>query len=207
VIAAKLLRRDIAGVGKQEIKKMPVIGQVMELGGVVLIDRANAASAIDAMQPLVDAMKDEGKCVVLAPEGTRTVSPKLAPFKKGAFHLAMQAGVPMVPIVIHNELDVAPKGEFVFRSATVDVEVLPPVDTRDWSLDTLDEHVNDVRNLFLRTLGQPEKKLKKKGKGKKASSKKGGAKQKAKKSAAKSKPKAKSKSKPKAAKTRKAEAG
>lgn len=207
VIAAKLLRRDIAGVGKQEIKKMPVIGQVMEFGGVVLIDRANAASAIEAMQPLVDAMKDEGKCVVLAPEGTRTVSPKLAPFKKGAFHLAMQAGVPIVPIVIHNALDVAPKGEFVFRSATVDVEVLPPVDTSDWSLDTLDEHVNDVRNLFLRTLGQPEKKLKKKGKGKKGSSKKGDAKPKAKKTATKSKPKAKSKSKPKAAKTRKANAG
>ncbi|NND68591.1 MAG: HAD-IB family hydrolase, partial [Halioglobus sp.] len=70
VIAAKLLRRDIAGVGKQEIKKMPVIGQVMEFGGVVFIDRANAASAIDAMQPLVDAMRDDGKCVVLAPEGT-----------------------------------------------------------------------------------------------------------------------------------------
>lgn len=185
VIAAKLLRRDIAGVGKQEIKKMPVIGQVMELGGVVLIDRANAASAIEAMQPLVDALKEDGKCVVLAPEGTRTVSPKLAPFKKGAFHLAMQAGVPMVPIVIHNALDVAPKGEFIFRSATVDVEVLPPVDTSDWSLDTLDEHVNDVRNMFLRTLGQPEQKLKKKAQGKKTSGKKGGGKSKAKKSSAK----------------------
>lgn len=159
VIAAKLLRRDIAGVGKQEIKKMPVIGQVMELGGVVLIDRANAASAIDAMQPLVDAMREDGKSVVLAPEGTRTVSPKLAPFKKGAFHLAMQAGVPIVPIVIHNALDVAPKGEFVFRSATVEVEVLPPVDIADWTVDSLDEHVNDVRNMFLRTLGQPEIKL------------------------------------------------
>ncbi len=154
VIAAKLLRRDIAGVGKQEIKKMPVIGQVLELGGVVLIDRANAASAIEAMQPLVDAMRNEGKSVVLAPEGTRTVSPKLAPFKKGAFHLAMQAGVPMVPIVIHNALDVAPKGEFVFRSATVDVEVLPPVHTDDWSVDTLDTHVEEVRNMFLEALGQ-----------------------------------------------------
>ncbi|NND66197.1 MAG: 1-acyl-sn-glycerol-3-phosphate acyltransferase, partial [Halioglobus sp.] len=165
VIAAKLLRRDIAGVGKQEIKKMPVIGQVMEFGGVVFIDRANAASAIDAMQPLVDAMRDDGKCVVLAPEGTRTVSPKLAPFKKGAFHLAMQAGVPIVPIVIHNALDVAPKGEFIFRSATVDVEVLPPVETDDWTVAALDEHVNDVRNMFLRALGQPEKKLAGKGKG------------------------------------------
>ncbi len=155
VIGAKLLRRDMAGVGKQEIKKMPVIGKVLELGGVVMIDRKNAASAIEAMQPLVEAMRDEGKSVALAPEGTRTVSPNLAPFKKGAFHLAMQAGVPMVPVVIHNAGDVAPKGDFIFRPATVEVEVLDPVDTSSWTPETIDDHVRDVRNLFLKTLGQP----------------------------------------------------
>jgi 1-acyl-sn-glycerol-3-phosphate acyltransferase len=75
VIGAKLLRRDMAGIGKQEIKKMPVIGKVLEMGGVVMIDRKNAASAIEAMQPLVDAMRDEGRSVALAPEGTRTCRP------------------------------------------------------------------------------------------------------------------------------------
>jgi putative phosphoserine phosphatase/1-acylglycerol-3-phosphate O-acyltransferase len=156
VIGAKLLRRDMAGVGKQEIKKMPVIGKVLEMGGVVMIDRKNASSAIEAMQPLVEAMRNEGRSVALAPEGTRTVSPNLGPFKKGAFHLAMQAGVPMVPVVIHNAGDVAPKGDFVFRPATVEVDVLPPVDTSDWTPETIDEHVREVRNMFLRTLGQPE---------------------------------------------------
>jgi putative phosphoserine phosphatase/1-acylglycerol-3-phosphate O-acyltransferase len=157
VIAAKLLRRDIAGVGKQEIKKeSPIIGMVMEMGGVVFIDRADGKSAITAMQPLVDAMRKGGKSVVIAPEGTRTVSPKMAPFKKGAFHLAIQAGVPVVPIVIHNSGDVAPKGDFVFRPATVEVEVLPPVDTSGWRVETIDEHVREVRNMFARVLGQPE---------------------------------------------------
>ena len=156
VIAASLVRKDIAGVGKKEIKKMPVIGQVMELGGTVLIDRENAASAIEAMQPLVDVMRIEGKSVVMAPEGTRTVSPRLAPFKKGAFHLAIQAGVPIVPIVIHNALDVAPKGDFIFRPATVEVDVLPPVDTSGWKPETINEHVADVRGMFLETLGQAE---------------------------------------------------
>ncbi|MEZ5502705.1 MAG: lysophospholipid acyltransferase family protein [Halioglobus sp.] len=157
VIAAKLLRRDIAGVGKQEIKKeTPILGKVLELGGVVFIDRADGKSAISAMRPLVDAMRKEGKSVVIAPEGTRTVSPRLAPFKKGAFHLAMQAGVPMVPIVIHNAGDVAPKGDFVFRPATVEVDVLPPVDTSGWRPETIDEHVREVRNMFARTLGQTE---------------------------------------------------
>ena len=156
VICAKLLRRDMAGVGKREIKRLPVIGKVLELGGVVMIDRKNAVSAIQAMRPLVDAMRDEGKSVVLAPEGTRSVSPNLAPFKKGAFYLAMQARVPIVPVVIHNAGDVAPKGDFVFRPATVEVDVLPPVDTGDWSAQTIDEHVREVRNLFLKTLGQAE---------------------------------------------------
>jgi len=157
VIAAKLLRRDIAGVGKQEIKKeTPLLGLVLELGGVVFIDRADGKSAINAMKPLVDAMRKDGKSVVIAPEGTRTVSRTLAPFKKGPFHLALQAGVPMVPIVIHNAGDVAPKGDFVFRPATVEVEVLPPVDTSGWRAETIDDHVREVRNMFARVLGQPE---------------------------------------------------
>jgi len=155
VIIARLLRRDIAGVGKKEIRNIPIIGRTMELAGTVFIDRANAASAIDAMQPLVDAMRNEGKCVVIAPEGTRSVSPRLGAFKKGAFHLAIQAGVPVVPIVIHNAGDVAPKGDFVFRPATVEVDVLPPVDTGGWSAGTIDLHVAEVRRMFQQTLGQP----------------------------------------------------
>jgi putative phosphoserine phosphatase/1-acylglycerol-3-phosphate O-acyltransferase len=157
VIVAKLLRRDFAGVGKQEIKKeTPIIGKVLELGGVVFIDRADGKSAINAMQPLLEAMRKQGKSVVMAPEGTRTVSPTLAPFKKGAFYLAMQAGVPVVPIVIHNAGDVAPKGDFVFRPATVEVTVLPPVDTSEWRAETMDDHVREVRNMFAAVLGQPQ---------------------------------------------------
>ncbi len=62
-----------------------------------------------------------------------------------------------MPIVIHNAIDVAPKGEFVFRSATVDVEVLPPIDTSDWQVKTIDKHVAEVRNLFLQVLKQEQK--------------------------------------------------
>jgi putative phosphoserine phosphatase/1-acylglycerol-3-phosphate O-acyltransferase len=156
IIIAKLLRRDIAGVGKKEIRQYPLIGRILEFAGVVFVDRDNSASAIEAMSPLVDAMRYDGKSVVIAPEGTRAISPRLGPFKKGAFHLAMQAGVPVVPIVIHNAIDVAPKGDFVFRSATVDVEVLPPIDTSDWQAKTIDRHVAEVRNQFLHALHQKE---------------------------------------------------
>ncbi|MEO0575496.1 MAG: HAD-IB family hydrolase [Pseudomonadota bacterium] len=156
LVVLQLLRKDLAGVGKKEIRNIPIVGQVMELGGTVLIDRKNAKSAIAAMQPLVDVMQQEGKSVVLAPEGTRSVSTKLLPFKKGAFHIAMQAGVPIVPIVIHNSIDMAPKGQFVFRPATVRVDILPPVDTRRWRKSSINKHINDVRQQFLDALGQQE---------------------------------------------------
>jgi len=156
VIMARLLRRDIAGVGKKEIKQMPLIGKTLELAGTVFIDRQNSAGAIQAMKPLVDAMRNQGQSVAIAPEGTRSISPRLAPFKKGPFHLAIQAGVPVVPVVIHNAGDVAPKGDFVFRPATVEVDVLPPVDTSDWRGETIGEHVAEIRAMFLETLGQTE---------------------------------------------------
>ena len=156
MILAKLIRRDMGGVGKKEIKDIPILGKLMEWGGTVFVDRADGKSAIKAMEPLVDAIKIEGKSICISPEGTRSLTPKLEPFKKGAFHLAMQAGVPIVPIVIHNATDVAPKNEFVMRPATVRVTVLPPVDTSGWTPRTINNHVRDVRNMFLRTLGQPE---------------------------------------------------
>ena len=156
MILAKLIRRDMGGVGKKEIKDIPILGKLMEWGGTVFVDRADGKSAIKAMEPLVDAIRKEGKSICIAPEGTRSLTPKLEPFKKGAFHLAMQAGVPIVPIVIHNATDVAPKNEFVMRPATVRVTVLPPVDTSGWSVRTLNAHVREVRNMFLRTLGQAE---------------------------------------------------
>lgn len=156
MILAKLIRRDMGGVGKKEIRDIPILGKLMEWGGTVFVDRADGKSAIKAMEPLVEAIQKDGKSICIAPEGTRSLTPRLEPFKKGAFHLAMQAGVPIVPIVIHNATDVAPKNEFVMRPATVRVTVLPPVDTSDWSVRTLNDHVRDVRNMFLRTLGQAE---------------------------------------------------
>jgi len=106
------------------------------------------------MTPLVDAMRVEGKSVCLSPEGTRATTPKLAPFKKGAFHLAMQAGVPIVPIVIHNSGDVQPKGDILYHPGTVQVEVLPPIDTSTWSESTISDHVASVRGMYLHVLDQ-----------------------------------------------------
>ena len=155
-VMARLVRRDVVAVGKKEIQRMPLIGQAMGAAGVVFIDRSDRSKAIESMAPLATAMREEGQSLVIAPEGTRAPTRKLAPFKKGGFHMAMQVGVPIVPVVIHNAGDIAPKGDFVFKPGTVRVDVLPPVDTTGWSLEKMDEQVTLVRNMFLQALGQPE---------------------------------------------------
>jgi putative phosphoserine phosphatase/1-acylglycerol-3-phosphate O-acyltransferase len=156
LIMASLVRRDIVGVGKRELKNMPFIGPLMGAAGVVFIDRSDRTAAIETMKPLVHALQEERKSLVIAPEGTRAPTRKLGAFKKGGFHMAMQSGVPIVPVVIHNSHDISPKGDRIFRSGTVHVDVLPPIDTSDWTTETLQTHVTDVRNAFLRALAQPE---------------------------------------------------
>ena len=83
--------------------------------------------------------------VVIAPEGTRSLTPRLGRFKKGAFHIAMQAGAPVVPVVFRNTYEVMRRGSLLFRPGTVDVCVLPPIDVTAWRIDDLDRHVADVR--------------------------------------------------------------
>jgi putative phosphoserine phosphatase / 1-acylglycerol-3-phosphate O-acyltransferase len=159
LIVLKLLRGNFAAIGKKEIASIPLVGQAIQFAGVIPIDREDPKKAIESMKPLLDAVHREGRFVVVAPEGTRSTSTKPGPFKKGAFHVALQAKIPILPIVIHNAIDVQPKGEFVFRPATVKVEVLKAVDTSNWTVNTLDTHVAEVRNLYLRALGYPEEAL------------------------------------------------
>ena len=156
LIMASLIRRDIVGVGKRELKNLPVVGPLMGAAGVVFIDRSDRRAAIETMKPLVKAMQEEKKSLVIAPEGTRAPTRKLGAFKKGGFHVAIQSGVPIVPVVIHNSGDISPKGDKIFRSGTVHIDILPAIQTTNWSVANIDDHVAEVRNAFLRTLGQPE---------------------------------------------------
>jgi len=147
LLLCKLLRRDFVGVAKKELRRVPFFGDLAALIGTVFIDRANSTEAIRALQPAVDALRS-GTSLAIAPEGTRAPTPRLGRFKKGAFHMAMQARVPIVPIVIRNALDALPKSGLVIRPATVDVVVLPPIPTRDWTRESLDARIDDVRQMY-----------------------------------------------------------
>ncbi len=156
-IAAKLIRKDATGIAKKELKNFPILGQMMTAAGVIFIDRKDRAKAIEAMKPAVEALKN-GTSIIIFPEGTRSKDYKLGTFKKGAFHIAMQAGVPIVPVVIRNAHDAMPLGTNVFRAAAIEVIVLPPVSTKRWKKERLNFQVDKIRKMFLKELGQEEKK-------------------------------------------------
>ena len=127
---------------------------MLSIGGAVFVDRKDRSKAIESLKPVVDAIQRDGLSVVIAPEGTRSPTPKLGSFKKGAFHIAMAAKAPIVPIVFKNALDPLPKHGLVIRPGTVSVEVLPPIATTKWKEKDLDRHVESVRKKFLAALAR-----------------------------------------------------
>lgn len=151
LILSALLRSDFTAVAKKELEHDPMFAPMGWLADVAYVDRANSAAAKQALAPAVESLRG-GRSLVIAPEGTRSATPRLLPFKKGAFHLAMQAGVPMVPIVIRNAGELMPAHSLLLAAGTIQVCVLPPVSTDGWTAKNLDRQVEHVRHLYLETL-------------------------------------------------------
>jgi HAD superfamily hydrolase (TIGR01490 family) len=157
LVVGSLVRRDITAVAKKEAARDPRFAPIGLLADIAYIDRKNSTKARSALAPVVEKIQS-GMSLAIAPEGTRTPTPQLARFKKGAFHIAMQAGVPIVPIVIRNTGELMWRGSSVVRPGTVDVVVLPPIATDAWRADDLDRHVDEVRRSYIDTfeeLGGP----------------------------------------------------
>ena len=125
LIIMKLLREDVTGVAKKEVAAAG-LRPVRDAADMAFVDRSRPEQAIEALEPVVEKLR-EGYSIAIAPEGTRSPTPRVGPFKKGAFHMAMQAGVPIVPIVIRNAGELLWRGSAFMRSGTVDVIVLPPI--------------------------------------------------------------------------------
>ena len=150
-ILANLVRRDFTGVAKKEAARDPRFALIGYVAQVAYVDRGNTAQAKAALAPAVERLR-QGISLAMSPEGTRSATPRLGRFKKGAFHVAMQAGVPIVPIVIRNAGEVMWRGSFLIRPGTVDVTVLPPVPTRGWRVEDVGRHAADMEKRFRDTL-------------------------------------------------------
>src|SRR6476659_7659258 len=129
------------------------LGRVGKLMDAAFIDRADTASAVAALAPIEEAAR-KGLSIVVAPEGTRLDTQSVGPFKKGAFRIAMATGLPVVPIVIRNSDSVAGRNSTTLNPGTVDVAVLPPVSTADWTVQNLQERIEQIRMAYVHLLAE-----------------------------------------------------
>jgi len=139
-------------IGKKSLLWVPGFGLAFLLMGNLFIDRADRARAIASMQRMTATMQRRGLSTLMAPEGTRSRDGRLGPFKKGFAHIAISAGIPVVPIVLHNAWELWPHPSLQLTSGVVRVTILPPIPTDDWTADRIDEHVHQVRSRFTEIL-------------------------------------------------------
>jgi putative phosphoserine phosphatase/1-acylglycerol-3-phosphate O-acyltransferase len=154
IVGIKLMERKSTALVKKELRNYPIVGQLLEMVGAIFVDTANKNVNIkEKLAPAVAGLKS-GTSLIVFPEGTRSYDPTLGSFKKGAFHIAMQANVPIIPIIIKNSHDIMPRGTYTINSGIIDIKVLKPILTNDWNLENMDGKIDDIRNLYLKELGQ-----------------------------------------------------
>ena len=113
-------------VAKKSLFKVPVVGWSMSLTGYISIDRDNPAEAVKSMEEASERM-GEGISVVIFPEGTRSETGALLPFKRGAFMLAKKSGVPIVPVAVQGTNRIKKKGSFLVNPARVRISIGRPI--------------------------------------------------------------------------------
>lgn len=139
------LKRRIGIVAKKELLKVPILGYGMGYVNILAIDRSNRKRAIETMKAATDRLRRGVSFGVFA-EGTRALPGELLPFKKGAFYMAVEAGVPVVPVAMKNTDALMGKGTGVAWPGSIEMVALPPVATdgvrTDEDVRRLAEHVN-----------------------------------------------------------------
>ncbi|HXG92513.1 MAG TPA: lysophospholipid acyltransferase family protein [Blastocatellia bacterium] len=147
------LGRNPAYLAKKELFKYPVFGYGIRLIGVVPVDRSNTKSAVESARLATENLR-RGKSYIVYPEGTRSPDGRLLPFKKGAFMMAIEAGVPVVPVTISGATKIMPKAQIKVYPSTVRITVHEPISTEGYSKENVAELVESAREKILSALGE-----------------------------------------------------
>jgi 1-acyl-sn-glycerol-3-phosphate acyltransferase len=130
-IQIPLIPRQTSIMVKQELFKIPILGRAMRMGSLVPVDRANRDAGVQAVNA-AKAVVEKGMPMTIYVEGKRSYDGKLLPFKKGPFYLAMECGVPVIPMTIVGTHYVMPKGRYSIKPGKVTVIFHEPIDPKDF---------------------------------------------------------------------------
>ncbi len=139
-------------VVKKELFKVPVWGWALWSTGAIGIDRSNSASAVERLKKVKDEKLKNGWSVLIYPEGTRTPDGLLKEFKKGAFMMAVQTGIPILPVVCNGAFKILPKKMLAFRPGRVTLTVCPPIFTKGLTEKDVPELMARTREVIMSKL-------------------------------------------------------
>ena len=138
---------------KHEIDQIPVLARAFRMGGFIPIDRRNKESAMRSIEKGAASIR-AGHSFLIFPEGTRSRTQEMLPFKKGGFIMAIKAGAPIVPIAISGGRDAMHRGSAIIRPVTVSIRVGQPIETADVNLDDRAELIARVRERMAALLAE-----------------------------------------------------
>jgi lysophosphatidate acyltransferase len=137
------------GVAKKQVIWYPLFGQLYFLSGHLRIDRDNSGKAIERLRALGEYVRENRLWIWMWPEGTRARDGRLKPFKKGAVHLALQTGLPIVPVVVTGAHLAWEKNTLLgIRSVPITITALPAIETTGWTADQVDEKTEMLHQIF-----------------------------------------------------------
>ena len=134
-------------LAKMELFKIPIFGRAMRKAGYISIDRYHRESAIESLKVAANKIKN-GVSVLIFPEGTRSRDGKIQPFKKGGFVMAIDSGIPIVPVVITGTRAIMPKGRFRVYPGHVSMVIHKPIDTSTYIRETKEVLMESVRRVI-----------------------------------------------------------
>ncbi len=146
--------RRVRMIAKKQLARIPLFGWVMWAGRFIFIDRQNAAAARRSIEEAGRRIRG-GVSVLIFPEGTRTRDGQLGPFKKGGFHLAMDAGVPIVPVALRGTRALMPRGSLRVMSGEVFVTIGVPIPTSGLTIDDRPALIERVRDAIAAMAAEP----------------------------------------------------
>ena len=144
-------------VGKRSLIWIPFFGQLYWISGNILIDRSNRSKAHNTITQVADQIKKRNISVWMFPEGTRSRGRGMLPFKTGAFHAAMAAGVPVVPVCVSTTQGRIKLNRW--NNGVVIVEMLPPVDTSKYTREQVRELAEDCRQMMIKRIAELDKEV------------------------------------------------
>jgi 1-acyl-sn-glycerol-3-phosphate acyltransferase len=143
---ASIIPKRYRFIGKKELARVPIWGRAWVASGHIPIDRGNTQSAIESLDRAARIIRGDSSSIIIFPEGTRSESGELLPFKKGSFMLALHSGIEVVPVAITGSRAILPKGSWRVRGGRIIVRFGDPIDTARYSASQRDELMARVRS-------------------------------------------------------------